>query len=115
MESLSNRGIDPYTNEQVRFVEVANREKEPRTGFECLWIKYLDAVKQHKDSKTKRIISLVESGSLSVTRLNLILDNKNKFNFTDADLEKIYEEIQRQKPHGLTTDSFVTYSNTDGQ
>ncbi|EGR2442752.1 hypothetical protein DYB95_18005 [Vibrio cholerae] len=117
MESLSNRKIEPYTDEQERFIEVANRKIEPRSDFECLWIKYLNAVNQHKESETKRVMSMVESGALSVIRLNLILVNRNKFNFTDADLERINEEIQRQnqKPHGLSENSFITYSNTDGQ
>lgn len=115
MDALAKGEIEPYTQEQSHFVAVANQEENPVTRFELVWKKYCQLVHQHQQIERNRILDLVRNHQLSYERLRLVLDNASKFGFCKDELNLITEELTRAYPRGVSADSFVVFSTTDGQ
>lgn len=115
MDALAKGEIEPYTPEQSHFVAVANQEENPVTKFELVWKKYCQLAHQHQQIERNRILDLVCNHQLSYERLRLILDNASKFGFCKEELNLINEELTRAYPRGVSADSFVVFSTTDGQ
>lgn len=72
-------------------------------------------VEEHQRVERDQIMSLVRNQALSYERLRLVLDNSSRFGFSKDDLDTINNELERTRPHGVSPDSFVVYSTTDGQ
>ncbi len=64
-----------------------------------------------------RIMNLVHNHLLSHDRLQLVLDNSSKLGLSKDERDIINKQLEKMKSitNGLSLNSFVIYSNTDGQ
>ncbi len=97
MQALASGLLQPYTQEQQRFIDVTKEIEAPISAFEALWVKYVHSVKMHKQSETKKIMGVVNKGILSYEQLQAIVDNSSKFSFSDDEKKKIQDRMKDER------------------
>lgn len=97
MQALASGLLQPYTQEQQRFIDVTKEIEVPISTFEILWVKYAHSVNMHKQSETKKIMGVVNKGILSYEQLQSIVDNFSKFSFSDDEKKRIQDRMNDER------------------
>jgi len=110
-----------FSNELAKSAQVVKQLQSVIASLEYKFSRVppSDRIRPEEEARQKeerdQMMDRVRRQSLGYNKLKEILKNKDKFGFTYDDEDMIRREIIRNRPHGVSADSVVVFSTTDGQ
>lgn len=113
LSALAHKRINPTTQAQIDFVQVATGARPAATEYERVWLKYCEERRAQND----RLKELIYSRTLKFEQLIKIESTLQDLALSPEAVNELGKQIEESRRNRslLGPNAFIVYSSTDGQ